>query len=86
MEYRIIKKDAFRIVGARKPLDIELLPEKSEMGKGYDDVAVEGAFKCVPKFWEESAKNGNIAKVCTMIDNEPLGLLGVSANYCFIKF
>jgi AraC family transcriptional regulator len=78
MEYRIVKKDAFRMVGVREPLMIAPLPEKSDIGKDFNYDQVEESFKRVPIFWQEMTQNGKIAEICTMIDNEPLGLLGVS--------
>ncbi len=78
MEYRIVKKDAFRIVGVREPLRIAPLPEKSKIGKDFDPNDVAESFKRVPMFWQESAQNGKIAQICGMLDNEPKGLLGVS--------
>ncbi len=78
MEYRIVKKESFRVVGVREPLLVAPLPEKSDIGKDFDPNDVAESFKRVPMFWQESAQNGKIAQICGMIDNEPLGLLGVS--------
>ncbi len=91
MEYRIVKKDAFRVVGVRDPIKIEPLPEKADIGKDFDPAAVEESFKRIPIFWQESAENGKIAEICGMIGKEPMGLLGVSdcsntggSNYYYI--
>ena len=62
MNYRIEQKDAFRIVGIRKPLEKE----------------IEKNFGTVPGMWEEAAMNGTIAKLASLMDGEPKGLLGVS--------
>lgn len=78
MEYRIVKKESFRVVGVREALQVAPLPNKSDIGKDFDPDDVAESFKRVPVFWQESAQNGKIAQICTMIDNEPLGLLGVS--------
>jgi AraC family transcriptional regulator len=78
MEYRIVKKEAFRIVGMREPLQVAPLPEKSDIGKDFDPADVAESFKRVPIFWQESARNGSIERIAGMIDNEPKGLLGVS--------
>jgi AraC family transcriptional regulator len=78
MEYRIVKKEAFRVVGVREPLRVAPLTEKTDIGKDYGQIDVAEAFKRVPVFWQESAQSGKIAEICTMIDNEPKGLLGVS--------
>ncbi len=78
MEYRIVKKESFRVVGVREALQVAPLPQKSDIGKDFDPDDVAESFKRVPVFWQESAQNGKIAEICGMIDNEPLGLLGVS--------
>lgn len=63
MNYRIEKKEAFRIVGVSAPLDKEL--EKN--------------FMVVPKMWGEAAQSGMIQRLAGMMDAQPMGLLGVSA-------
>ncbi|MCI9272302.1 MAG: AraC family transcriptional regulator [Dorea sp.] len=63
MNYRIEKKDAFRIIGVSSPLSKE----------------IEHNFTIVPKMWQEAAMNGTIQQLAKMIDTEPYGLLGVSA-------
>lgn len=62
MEYRIEKREAFRIIGVSKPLDKDL--EKN--------------FMIVPGMWGEAVSNGTIEQLATHINNEPRGLLGVS--------
>lgn len=62
LNYRIEKKEAFRIVGISMPLDKE----------------VENNFKVVPLMWQKALEDGKIAKLSSMIDNQPFGLLGVS--------
>lgn len=62
MNYRIEKKEAFRIVGISKPLEKE----------------IEKNFEVVPEMWAEAASNGMIQKLVSIMDGEPKGLLGVS--------
>lgn len=63
MNYKIEKKDAFRIVGISIPLEHEL----------------ERNFEIVPKMWQEATMNGTIPKLASMMDGNPMGLLGVSS-------
>jgi AraC family transcriptional regulator len=63
MDYRIVKKDAFRIVGM-----------KSLLGKN-----IEENFKIVPEFWNQVSKEGKIPQLVSLINTEPMGVLGVSA-------
>ncbi|MDR2888423.1 MAG: AraC family transcriptional regulator [Lachnospiraceae bacterium] len=78
MEYRIVKKESFRVVGVREPIQIAPLTSKSGMGKDFDPADVAESFKRVPLFWQESGQNGKLAQVCGLIEKEPLGLLGIS--------
>jgi AraC family transcriptional regulator len=91
MEYRIEKKNAFRVVGVREPLKITPVPAQTGSGKDFDPAEVAEGFKCIPLFWQSAAESGMIAKICAMIEKEPLGLLGVSdcseeggSNYYYI--
>jgi len=63
MNYRIEKKEAFRIIGISKPLCHE----------------IEENFKVVPEMWQKVAMDGTIEKMISMIKDEPSGILGVSA-------
>lgn len=63
MNYRIEKKDAFRIIGVSQPLEKE----------------VENNFAVVPKMWQEASLNGTVQRLAGLMDSEPMGLLGVSA-------
>lgn len=63
MEYRIEKREAFRIVGVSAALDKEL--EKN--------------FAVVPQLWGRAASDGTIPRLAGMMDGQPAGLLGVSA-------
>ena len=63
MDYRIEKKEAFRIVGVSAPLEKEL--EKN--------------FEAVPGAWQNAVMNGTIPKLAEMMNTPVKGLLGVSA-------
>lgn len=77
MDYRIVQKEAFRIVGTRVPLEIGLDYKKTDNLSITDD-AVKAAFSSVPKFYNELAQNGKMAQIAQMISKEPMGLLGVT--------
>lgn len=62
MDYRIEKKDAFRIVGIAEALEKE----------------IEKNFENVPKMWEKAAMDGTIPKLAALMNSEPMGVLGVS--------
>lgn len=62
LNYRIEKKNAFRIIGVSEPLEQE----------------IEKNFEIVPRIWQIVGENGTIGKLATMMDSEPLGILGVS--------
>ncbi|MCI9549592.1 MAG: AraC family transcriptional regulator [Oscillospiraceae bacterium] len=61
MEYRIEKRDAFRIVGVSAPLSKDM----------------EENFQCVPQLWGKAAVDGTIPRLAGLMDGEPRGLLGV---------
>lgn len=62
MDYRIEKKEAFRIVGISVPLHKE----------------IEKNFEIVPQMWGKAAADGTIAKLAALMDGTPAGVLGVS--------
>lgn len=62
LNYRIEKKESFRIVGISMPLENE----------------IEKNFVIVPQMWGTVAKDGTISRIATMMDGTPMGLLGVS--------
>jgi len=63
MNYKIEKKDAFRIVGVRIALKMD----------------IEDNFAKVPLFWQETIQKGLVPQMCALINGkEPVGLLGVS--------
>lgn len=63
MEYRIEKKDAFRIIGISQPLHHD----------------IEKNFEVVPQMWQKASMDGTIPKLAKMMNTELMGLLGVSA-------
>ncbi|MBB2183948.1 AraC family transcriptional regulator [Lachnospiraceae bacterium MD1] len=63
MNYRVEKKEAFRIVGISEPLEME----------------IEKNFEIVPKMWGNAAANGTIMKLAGFMDGAILGLLGISS-------
>lgn len=63
MNYRIEEKAAFRIVGLSTPMDKE----------------IENNFQVVPQMWQKAAEDGTIPKLAAMMNQQPMGLLGVSA-------
>lgn len=63
MNYRIEKKEAFRIAGISAPLEKE----------------IEKNFEIVPKMWDKAASSGAFQQLLTIMDSNPKGLLGVSA-------
>lgn len=62
MNYRIVKKDAFRIIGVAEPLQRD----------------IEKNFETVPRMWQEAAMSGSVEKLAGMVDGDPMGILGVS--------
>ena len=66
MNYRIEKKDAFRIVGVK--LECPWTPEKQE------------GFTEVPKFWLKHGQEGTIPALCKRMNQDPMGVLGVSVG------
>ena len=65
MEYRIVKKDAFRIVGVRDKIVMD----------------AEVNFERVPIFWQETAEKGLIPAIASLVNGEPAGILGVSSCF-----
>ncbi len=63
MNYRIEKKESFRIVGISEPLDTD----------------IDKSFETVPKMWGMAAMNGTIQKLAFIMDGAPMGMLGVSS-------
>lgn len=63
LDYRIERKEAFRIVGISKPLYKE----------------IEKNFEIVPAMWQKAAMDGTLEKLADLMDTQPMGVLGVSA-------
>ncbi|WP_406241807.1 effector binding domain-containing protein [Tissierella carlieri] len=63
MNYRIEQRDSFRIIGVAQPLYKE----------------IEKNFEIVPQMWQRVAENGTVEKLVSMMNSEPMGVLGVSA-------
>ncbi|MDP4094992.1 MAG: AraC family transcriptional regulator [Bacillota bacterium] len=62
MNYKIVTKEAFRIVGVKEHFEYN----------------IEESFVEVPQFWQKTAQNGIIPVICSLMDKEPAGVLGVS--------
>ncbi len=62
MNYRIEKKEAFRIVGVSVPLYLE----------------IEKNFTVIPPKWQEISMDGTLQRLIGMMDAQPMGVLGVS--------
>ncbi len=75
MEYRIIKKDAFRVVGVNDPIRVAAKPEA---GADFNPAEIEESFRRVPIFWQEQGQKGTIDKLVPLIQGEPMGVLGIS--------
>lgn len=63
MNYRIEKKEAFRVVGVKEHYEIN----------------IEENFAAVPMFWQKTGEIGVIPAICSLMCKEPVGLLGVSS-------
>ena len=62
MNYKIETKEAFRIAGISQPLQKE----------------IEKNFAIVPLMWQKAMEDGSIPKLASMMNAQPMGLLGVS--------
>ena len=62
MNYKIEKKESFRIVGVSE----------------HYPISIEEIFKEVPRFWQKTAMEGSIPKMLSLMNKPPFGLLGVS--------
>jgi len=62
MDYRIEQKEAFRIVGISKPLEKD----------------IEKNFMEVPQMWGQAAADGTIERLAPLMNEPPMGVLGVS--------
>jgi AraC family transcriptional regulator len=62
MNYRIEKKGAFKIMGLRE----------------HYCMSIEDSMRGVPLFWQKTAQSGMIPRLCTLMNGEIQGILGVS--------
>jgi AraC family transcriptional regulator len=63
MNYRIEKKEAFRVVGVKE----------------HYEISIEENFTAVPMLWQKTGESGMIPAICSLMCKEPFGLLGVSS-------
>jgi AraC family transcriptional regulator len=70
MNYKIVKKEAFRIVGVKE----------------HFSGGIEEAFAKVPLFWQKAHKEGVIPKLCEVLNREPYGILGISTSSSSLDF
>lgn len=66
LNYRIEKKDTFRILGVSQPLHKE----------------IEKNFEIVPQMWQKATMDGTLQRLPMMMDSEPKGILGASVCGC----
>lgn len=62
MPYRVEEKDAMRIVGIRIPLALDMEENK----------------KNVPPFWEKTLKSSQFPEICSLSNQTPDGVLGIT--------
>jgi AraC family transcriptional regulator len=62
MNYKIITKEAFKIVGVKE----------------HYNMSVDECFSAVPLFWQKTLQSGVVPVIISFINQEPYGLLGVS--------
>lgn len=65
LNYKILKKERFRIIGKSYPLSKELTEN----------------FKHIPSRWDESLADGTLVQLSQLMDQDPYALLGVSIHY-----
>lgn len=63
MNYRIERKESFRVIGVSAPLHKE----------------IEKNFAVVPQMWQKASTDGTIPKLAAKMNSFPKGLLGISA-------
>lgn len=62
MNYKINQKEAFRIVGVKEHMNVNL----------------EENFTKVPVFWQQTTESGMLPRICALMNQPPFGVLGVS--------
>lgn len=65
LQYKIVKREAFRVVGISAPLEQEL----------------EQNFQTVPALWARAAQEGIVPRLAGMMDTEIKGIMGLSVCY-----
>lgn len=65
MQYRICEKNAIRVVGVKLPIVED--HEKNMI--------------LIPRFWSRTIGTRRFDKICTLVDQEPHGVLGISAYF-----
>lgn len=63
MDYRIEKRDAFRVLGISTPMSSK----------------IEENFANIPGLWDRASQDGTIDRLCGMMNASPMGVLGVCA-------
>ena len=63
MSYKVQEKEAIRIVGIRIPLTLDMEENK----------------KIVPPFWEKTLESSQFTKICSLSNQSPKGVLGITA-------
>ncbi|WP_434799299.1 AraC family transcriptional regulator [Terrisporobacter vanillatitrophus] len=63
MEFKLVKKEAFRVVGVH-----------TKLTNNFDENLIE-----VPKLWQESTKNGKLQEILSLCDENSYGVLGLNA-------
>nr|WP_207751253.1 GyrI-like domain-containing protein [Anaeromonas frigoriresistens] len=63
VNYRIEKKQAFRVVGVKEQFKI----------------SIEENFEVVPGFWKKTVESGMLTQICSLMCKDPFGVLGVSS-------
>ncbi|MHC5215836.1 AraC family transcriptional regulator [Enterococcus sp. LJL128] len=62
LNYRIVQMDGFKVVGKK-------IHTTMENGMSYQEL---------PKFWQQTQQSGEVPAILSLMDREPMGLLGIS--------
>lgn len=65
MQYKVCERSAIRVVGVKRPL----VEEHEEN------------MRIIPKFWEETIGTKEFEQICQLAEQEPYGVLGISAYF-----
>ncbi|MGJ7921238.1 GyrI-like domain-containing protein [Neobacillus sp. LXY-4] len=66
MNYKIIERDAFQVIGV-----------KQEFSCGNGNFGIPG----VPVFWDDAHKSGTISQLVKLLNGQIKGLLGITTNF-----